>query len=78
MSALLKAFATCAFLLNGATAAPSKNGKLELTVDLGYASYKGYQDSAASLSIWKGYAGVPFRSSTNFSTTNRSLTYAYI
>ncbi|KAF2830465.1 alpha/beta-hydrolase [Ophiobolus disseminans] len=64
MSALLKAFATCVLVLSGATAVPVNNKNLDLTVDLGYVSYKGYQDAATSLSVWKGirYAAPPVNS----------------
>lgn len=81
MGALLATFATCASVLSGATAAPTKDGNLvtrslALTVDLGYASYKGYQNSASSLSIWKGY-DLPLRRSAT-SPSIQNLTHDHL
>jgi hypothetical protein len=72
MGALFNAFAICVLTFNGATAAPPTNDAslptraLGLTVDLGYASYKGYQNSATGIRIWKGYDGFLLRNSTTY------------
>jgi hypothetical protein len=82
MGALLKAFAFCVLTFNGATAAPTNDASLVtralgLTVDLGYASYKGYQNSATGISIWKGYDGFLLRNSTT-SLSVRLLTHNHL
>jgi hypothetical protein len=82
MGALFKAFAICVLTFNGATAAPTNEASLPtrvlgLTVDLGYASYKGYQNSATGISIWKGYDGFPPRNSTT-SLSVRLLTHNHL
>jgi hypothetical protein len=79
MGALFKAFVIYVLTFNGAIAAPTNDASLVtralgLTVDLGYASYKGYQDFATGISIWKGYDGFPLRNSTT-SLSMRLLTH---
>jgi hypothetical protein len=82
MGALSKAFAICVLTFNGATAAPTNDASLVtralgLTVDLGYASYKGLQNSATGISIWKGYDGFPLWNST-ISPSIRFLTHNHL
>jgi hypothetical protein len=72
---MMKTFATWALCLSSVIGAPTREKRQDLappdlTVDLDYAVYTGYSDSASGLNVWKGYAELFFQHWHQLSHTN--------